>query len=344
MPLDLFRLTRTLGFLLRHGAGAAGLEADEEGWFCLEQVARAATAAIHRPVTVADLHEAILRHGTGRLELCEARVRPGGRGCASDVAAPPARVPCGPDILYHAAPRNRIRAIQQRGSLANPTGGHVHFSRAEDHAWRLAHRQWEDPVVLYVDAARARRDGIQFQRTRSGQYAAPAVPLRHVLNLRDGFAEQASAGGFLVDWTSGSPRIALIRVSRRGGATWEVAKGKIEAGEAPETAAIREVREEMGLHADIHVQCTLGTIRYGFCTPDGSPRLKTIYLFVMEADSFVGDFDPATGEGIDAVQWFALEDALECLGHPSLRSSIGRLLSALEQRAMELGLRMAAGA
>ena len=106
--------------------------------------------------------------------------------------------------------------------------------------------------------------------------------------------------------------------------------------------AIREVCEEMGVRAPIEVRGELGTIRYGFCTPDGSPRLKTIYLYVLEASCDVGAFDPATGEGIDAVRWFALEEALASLAHPSLRASIGRLLGALEERAAELGLKMAA--
>ena len=203
-------------------------------------------------------------------------------------------------------------------------------------------RQWDDPVVLYVDAARARRDGVQFERTRAGHYVTRCVPVRHVLNLREGFAEQASAGGFLVDWRTGAPRIALIRVCRRGGSTWEVAKGKIEAGEAPSQAAVREVREEMGVASDVHVHGELGTIRYGFCTPDGAPRLKTIYLYMLEVHGDLAAFSPATGEGIDDVRWFALEEALASLAHPSLRASIGRLLGALEDRAAELGVPMAA--
>lgn len=336
MSLDLFRLTRTLGFLLRNGP-QNGLTVDGEGWCCLDDLANAASGAIHRMVRPENVSEAVRRYGGHEIELCGDRLR-------ASSGAPAPRAACGPDILYHATPRNRVRSILSRGALASPGGGSVHLSRAEDHAWRIAHRQWEDPVVLFVDAARARREGIQFLRTRSGHYAAQAVPLRHVLNLRDGFAEQASAGGFLVEWSTGSPRIALIRVVRRGGATWEVAKGKIEPGEAPETAAVREVREEMGVHADIRVRGTLGTIRYGFCTPDGAPRLKTIYLYVLESDAPVGTFDPALAEGIDAVRWFDLDDALESLGHPSLRSSIGRLVAALEQRAAELGLARAVGA
>ncbi len=247
------------------------------------------------------------------------------------------RGPTGPDILYHATSLSRLAQVRARGGLFAQGNAPVHLSRVEPHAWKVAHRQWADAHVLYIDAARARRDGVRIERTRSGHYAAERIPLRHVLNLREGFAEQASAGGFLVDWSTGAPRIALVRVVRRGGATWEVAKGKIEAGELPTMAATREVREEMGISAGVHVRGDIGTIRYGFATPDGSPRLKTIYLYVLEADGPCA-FTPARGEGIDEVRWFELQDALDALAHPSLRGAIGRLMGALEERAAALGL------
>ena len=333
--LDFIRLSKTLSYLLRHGSDAAGLSADEDGWFPVSAVATATSHVIRRTVSDEEVLVTASRYGGGRFEVCDGRVRLG-------TCAYPRAPLCGPDILYHATPRSRVEAFVESGQLVDPGGAPVQLARGEGHAWRVAHRQWEDPVVLYVDAARARRDGVQFERTRAGHFVARSVPIRHVLNLREGFAEQASAGGFLVDWTTGVPRIALIRVCRRGGSTWEVAKGKIEAGEAPQQTAIREVCEEMGVRAPIEVRGELGTIRYGFCTPDGSPRLKTIYLYVLEASCDVGTFDPATGEGIDAVRWFGLEEALASLAHPSLRASIGRLLGALEERAAELGLKMAA--
>ena len=332
--LDFNRLSKTLSYLLRHGAETAGLTSDEDGWYCASEVAEATSRVIRRPVCSDEVLLTASRYGGGRFEVQGARVRPGSCGWVRSTA-------CGPDILYHATPRGRVETFVEQGELMIPGGAPVQLARGEGHAWRVAHRQWEDPVVLYIDAARARRDGVQFERTRAGHFITRSVPIRHVLNLRAGFAEQASAGGFLVDWTTGAPRIALIRVCRRGGATWEVAKGKIEPGEAPQQTAIREVREEMGFEAPLEVRGELGTIRYGFCTPDGSPRLKTIYLYVLEASHEVGAFTPALGEGIDAVKWFALEEALASLAHPSLRASIGRLLGALEERAAQLGVKMA---
>lgn len=187
-----------------------------------------------------------------------------------------------------------------------------------------------------MDAGRARRDGVHFQRMRNGLYAAAAIPVRHVLNLRQGFGEQFSAGGFLVDWSAPRPRLALVRVNRRGHSTWEVAKGKMEPGENPAATATREIREEMGISAALRVTRPLGIVRYGFYTRDGEPKLKTIFLYLVEADGPIESFAPAGAEGIDEVRWFDVDEALDALAHPSLRASIGRLVEALGERDAEV--------
>lgn len=349
--LDPVRLSRTLTYLLRHGLAGAGLHPDPDGWVTVADTASAATRAIRRPVAADDILLAATRYGGGRFELGGERIRaaPNGGPANGAPAAPlnggpanggerPPPNPGGPDILYHAAPRSMLDHYREGAALAAPQGGPVHLARTESQAWRVGHRQWEDPTVFYVDACRARREGQQFCRTRIGQYFSDRVPLRYVLNLREGFAEQTSAGGFLVDWSSGLPRIALIRVIRRSSATWEVAKGKLEAGEAPDVAAVRELREEMGVEAPLHVSRPLGTVRYGFSTPEGDPRLKTIYLYIIEVDGAIDAFTPSRREGIEAVRWFSVEEAVHALTHPSLRASIGRLMQALGDRAAELGL------
>ncbi len=330
--VDAARLSRALLRMLRHGLNESGLVAEPDGWFAVEPVAAAVSIALKVEVVVADL-ESSRRFGGVRWEIEAGRIR-----IFSEGREERPRVSDGPDILYHVVARDRIAEIRRSGQLCGSQGRPLSMARQEDQAWRIGHRRWDDPVVLYIDAARARRDGLRFSRSRSGQYQVPGVPLRHVLNLRENFGEQASAGGFLVDWSQGEPRVALVRVSRRSGVTWEVAKGKIEHGELPERAAIREVREEMGINVGLTVRGSLGTIRYGFSTPDGQPRLKTIYLYLLEADDVITSFTPAKGEGIEAVRWFPLEEAIRLLTHPSLRGSIGRLLSVLEERAVELDL------
>lgn len=340
-PFDSFdaaRLNQTLLKMLRYSQPSVGLLADSGGWYPLEDVVRAISVQLQAELVVADL-ENVRRLGGVRWEINAGRIR---------ILPDPGRhyerpqYPDGPDILYHVVSAGRLADLRWQGVLAGPQGRPVPLTRVEEQAWKIGHRRWEDPVVLVVDAARARRDGLRFVRSRSGQYQSAPIPLRHILNLREHYAEQASAGGFLVEWTTGQPRIALVRVVRRSGITWEVAKGKLELGEQPLTAAVREVREEMGISAHLDSYGSIGTIRYGFSTPDGQPRLKTIYLYLLESREPVQSFSPARAEGIEAVRWFCLDEALRMLTHPSLRSSINRLITVMYERAHQLGIQMEA--
>jgi RNA:NAD 2'-phosphotransferase (TPT1/KptA family)/ADP-ribose pyrophosphatase YjhB (NUDIX family) len=323
--LDLLRLCKSISALVRADEPDPGLGGGENG-YALDAVAGVLQRVIRRPVGPRDVEHAVARHGAGRLHVAAGRVRPVERG---------AWVAHGPDLLFHAVARARTQAFLEAGAV---TGEHgiVHLSRFESQAWRVAHRRGSDPHVLYVDAARARREGVPFQRMRNGLYAAESIPVRHVLNLRAGFGEQCSAGGFLVDWSGAAPRVALVRVSRRGYSTWEVAKGKLELGENPAVTAAREIREEMGLASPVRATRSLGTVRYGYYTREGEPKLKTIFLYLLEADEVPAAFTPAVGEGIEEVRWFGIDEALDALAHPSLRGSIARFVQALRERDAEL--------
>ena len=228
-----------------------------------------------------------------------------------------------PDILYHATSVERIEHAFEVGFLEVRGGRPVFLSRHEGQAWHVAHRSTDQPAVLYIDVSRARRAGCFFERNSQGLWQTWSIPLRHVLNLADGFAEQISAGGIPVWWGPEGPELALIRVQRRSGTSWEVAKGKLEPGEFPEGAAVREVREEMGcLDFPLEITSHLGYIRYGFHTPDGMPRLKTLHMYLMETPERTTDFTPSRREGILEVDWFTPAEAARICNHRSLHAGV----------------------
>ncbi len=230
-----------------------------------------------------------------------------------------------PDILYHASNVSRLERYRRAGVLDAGPGRRVFLSTVESDAWAVAHRSSAGPVVLYVDAGRARRSGTRFSRTRSGLWTAPRIGVRHVLNLKDGFREQVSAGGFLVRRDRGEVELALVSCTRRWGTTWEIAKGKLEVGETPEQAACRELQEEMGFEAPLRIGCDLGVVRYGFHTPEGEPRLKSMHVYLIEVDSPPERFCPAEDEGIGEVQWFSVQDACGVVRHTSLKPLMRQL-------------------
>ena len=243
-----------------------------------------------------------------------------------------------PDILYHATSLGRIDKALARGIVEVRGGRPVFLSRHEGQAWQVAHRSLSEPAVLYVDVSRARRDGCFFERNSQGLWQTRAIPVRHVLNLADGFAEQVSAGGIPIWYGPEGPRLALIRVQRRSGTSWEVAKGKLEPGESPERAAVREVREEMGCpQLPLRITKSLGFIRYGFHTPDGCPRLKTLHMYLMVTPERCTEFAPSRREGILDVQWFEPEEAARVCNHRSLRPLMRTLRDALMSEASANG-------
>ncbi len=75
----------------------------------------------------------------------------------------------------------------------------------------------------------------------------------------------------------------------------------------------------------------LELVRYGFMAPGGLPRLKTVFLYLMEPDEDITtDFRPATREGIGEVRWFTPREACDVVRHSSLVPMMHRALSLVE--------------
>jgi 8-oxo-dGTP pyrophosphatase MutT (NUDIX family) len=72
---------------------------------------------------------------------------------------------------------------------------------------------------------------------------------------------EISAGCVLIDRFGDEPRALLIRVRAHG---YELPKGHLEAGETPEQAALRELREETGIESAVEVGAEVGMIEYSF--------------------------------------------------------------------------------
>lgn len=236
-----------------------------------------------------------------------------------------------PDILYHASDVDAAQVAKDRGKLAFGERKSVFMSRSEGQAWLVSHRNNAEPMVLYVDASRARQAGVKFTRNGRGLWQADNIPSKHILNLQTGFRHQLSAGGFPVYYGENGPEVALIRVKRRFGSTWEIAKGKLEDGEYPIQCAERELQEEMGAQMNLEVEYDFGYVRFGFLTPEGYPRLKTLYVYQFRTDERIDNFFPAEGESIVDVGWFTPKQVDRLVSHRSLRPLVRRLIQNLER-------------
>ncbi len=321
MAIDPLRLRKTLAFLLRHRPDVGRLQADAEGWFDQRQVSKAVSRLMRNAVGLDELLRVVRTDPRNSFEVEGERIR------ASRSAAGRRRRLRVPDILF--LPATREQMDEARPLEDFPLGGRRSFrlhAREQD-AWIAAHRRsGGQPEVIYVEAARAARAGANFRRVGSGQYAADSIPVRFMLNLKRGFDVQASAGGFLVRRSRGGGlEVGLVRVRRRSGVTWEVAKGKSELGETPPQTAIRELQEEMGIDTPLEVLEDLGVSHYGFSTPSGEPRLKLLHLFILRPLECLPAFSPARPEGIEQVAFFDPDGAVRVVSHGSLREPVRRL-------------------
>jgi 8-oxo-dGTP pyrophosphatase MutT (NUDIX family) len=119
--------------------------------------------------------------------------------------------------------------------------------------------------------------------------------------------KEVSAGGVVYRHADdGSIEVVLAsRRTRRGQLAWGLAKGGIESGESKEQAALREVREETGLTADI--EADLGDTKYIYVWDDIRIR-KTVHFFLMRHTG--GDVDDRDDE-MEEIRWFPLERAIK---------------------------------
>ena len=230
-----------------------------------------------------------------------------------------------PDVLFHSMSQRKMKHLKVSPSLRYSKGKAIFFSKTEEYAWQIAHRSFTDPEVAIIDVPKARRNNIVFFRNKRNLWQTNTLPSQSIINTDERYSEQVSAGGIPIYFAADGPKVALIQVKRPFSLTWELAKGKLEIGESPRQAAIREVGEEMGVNMRLKIIDELGVVRFVMYTPDGSPRLKTLYLYLIQSDDYPQAFFPATEEGVMQVKWFDIETAVEMVTHRSLYSIMRRL-------------------
>lgn len=127
---------------------------------------------------------------------------------------------------------------------------------------------------------------------------------------------EASAGGVIFREARGKIEIMLLQDPR---GEWTFPKGLIEKGEDKVKTAEREINEEVGL---FHIKFldTIAKIHYMY-KRDGYLISKDVYYFLFEATGHEKPV-PQKEEGIQAVRWFAPEDAKEIIGYKKTNEEV----------------------
>lgn len=130
--------------------------------------------------------------------------------------------------------------------------------------------------------------------------------------------EQVSAGGVAFRSNGSETEIALISVnpSRR----WQLPKGLVDDGETAEQAAVREVREEAGIEADLLEK--IETNEYWYYGSYKGERVrfhKFVHFFLMRySTGDVGNHDHEVAEA----RWVKIDKATEMLAFQNEKKTV----------------------
>ncbi len=157
-----------------------------------------------------------------------------------------------------------------------------------------------------------KRGGTKRTATTRGSSGSPAAgrgagsTTRRARRPKIPTTREVSAGGVVYRLGDDGIEVVLAsRRTRRGQLAWGLAKGGIERGETKEQAAIREVREETGMNAEI--EADLGDTKYMYVWDDIRIR-KTVHFFLMRHTG--GNVDDRDDE-MEEIRWFPLERAIK---------------------------------
>ena len=134
-----------------------------------------------------------------------------------------------------------------------------------------------------------------------------------------------SAGLVIVSPVPGDPvRYRILLVQKHNG-RWELPKGKLEPGEDPESAALREAQEETGLSRLERVPGFHEVIHYTYRLRSEIRDKKVDFFLAIATDTAA-----RVSKEHRSIGWFAPAEAIRRVGYPDLKKVLHRAFEALK--------------
>ncbi len=118
-----------------------------------------------------------------------------------------------------------------------------------------------------------------------------------------------SAGGIILRKYRNSWQLLLIKDMS---GNWTFPKGKIEKGESSLEAAVREIKEEVGLF-DLSMVERLSSVLYIYKRKGTVNKIVDYFLFISTIGQSI---TLQKDEGIQDAKWVNVTDALKAVGYP----------------------------
>ncbi len=141
--------------------------------------------------------------------------------------------------------------------------------------------------------------------------------------------EEYCSGGIVYKKTNKGIMILFIKDSY---GQWAFPKGHIDEKETKIGAAAREVSEETGLKIkDLRIKKYLGDINYKFKNKEGNEIYKIVHFYLMKLINPKAEIVPQQEDGVQAVQWVNIEQAIEVSYYADVDNILKNVLEILKK-------------
>src|SRR5262245_13725409 len=132
--------------------------------------------------------------------------------------------------------------------MASSRSGRASVARSQSTAGRPIRVSRTDPPTTYAAWPCAQRRSISAM-TLGGGLISVRTASRYARSMADGLVVSRIALGAACVIVDAAGRVLLVHHTY-GALNWEIPGGLVDAGESPDDAAIRELREETGMHVE----------------------------------------------------------------------------------------------
>lgn len=174
--MDDRKVSKYMAYLLRHDP--QDLEISDEGFVDMDCLMEK-LGNRWRDINIGDVERIVENDVKGRYEVKGGRIR-ARYGHSIDVD--PSFSKANRDILYHGTTPRASKKIMKEG-LNSGGRKKVHLSANEHDAEEVGRRRTDNPVILKIEAKKARKNGIRIERASEKVYVADYIPADFIEKL-----------------------------------------------------------------------------------------------------------------------------------------------------------------